>query len=303
MQRLLSRITLYPKESQDLEKQIQIPIQQIVHDKRAEFVQLLFGSKSENLVLFPGIESYCDYLEREAFCPLLNPNFDQIGCLVPCSRPLKIGDCWDWRVAVLHVLRSAQPEASIHDILRCLTEWSKITKNKFDQYRDNCYLSLAIFGALCWTSMMVRPRLGFKDGMALHLTCVLPDGVKSKSLQSNRLSDRCMRPVLTTFRSFKQQHWGDQSDGRIYDASGEADGLYTASRNFYSLRYFSHMTIQWVDTISEHLRFNPVNRRLSLFRFPSFCALLAVHDDEVCPAIRRYGILLHRSPLISMTSI
>ncbi|BDD54407.1 hypothetical protein MAP00_000027 [Monascus purpureus] len=287
MQQFLSRMTLYRKESQDLEKQVQISIQQMVHDKRIDFVQLLFGLKSEDLAHFPGIKSYCDYLEREAFQALMNPSFDPIRGLIPCSSPLQVGDCWDWCIAVLQAVRSTQPETSIHDILRHLEEQSELSKNKFDRRQDKSYLYLAIFGALCWTSMMVRPRLVFKDGVRPHLTCLLPDGVKQpKHSQSQRLADRCMRPVLSTFRSFKQLHWGEWSDEHAYGISREADNLYAASLSIYSLRYFGHVTIQWVDTITEHLWFNPANRRLSLFRFPSFCAILAIHSNETCPAVR-----------------
>ncbi|RJE18831.1 hypothetical protein PHISCL_08832 [Aspergillus sclerotialis] len=287
MQQLLSRMSLYRKEQLDLEKQVQISIQRMVHDKRIEFAQLLFGLKPGTLAHFPGIKSYCDYLEREAFQALMDPIFDPIRCLVPCSSSLQVEDCWDWCIAVLQVLRSAQPETSIHDILRHLEEKAKVSEYELNKRRDKSYLYLAIFAALCWTSMMVRPRLVFEDGMGPHLTCLLPDGVKQpKYSQNHRLADRYMRPVLTTFRSFKQLYWGERLDEHAYGISRDADSLYAASLSIYSLRYFGHVTIQWVDTISEHLRFNPANRRLSLFRFPSFCALLAVHSNETCPAVR-----------------
>lgn len=137
---------------------------------------------------------------------------------------------------------------------------------------------------------MMRPRLIFTDDEALNLTCLLSHGFKSanKSI-THRISDTCMRPILTIFRLFKLQHWGDQSDERIQGETRETNSLYEASLNIYSLRYFGHVTIQWIDTISEHLRFNPANRRLSLFRFSSFCALLVIHGDNVCSAIRRYN--------------
>lgn len=99
--------------------------------------------------------------------------------------------------------------------------------------------------------------------------------------------EKSMRPMLTTFRPFRLQYW----DGQLHDTRGEVVeagslNLYAAGLSMYSLRYFGHVTIQWVDTISEHLRFNPANRRLSLFRFPTFCALLAIHRDNMCSSIR-----------------
>ena len=65
------------------------------------------------------------------------------------------------------------------------------------------------------------------------------------------------------------------------------------------MHYFGHVAIQWVDIISEHLRFNPANRRLSLFRFPAFCALLDIHGDKVCSMIRRYEEYRSTWPLLA----
>lgn len=47
-----------------------------------------------------------------------------------------------------------------------------------------------------------------------------------------------MRPVLTTFRSLKLQHWGDQPHERRLSGAIETDNLFEASLNFWSLRYF-----------------------------------------------------------------
>lgn len=289
MQRLLQQITLSREKSEDLETQGQSINQQVTYNKRLEFVQLLFGIKSEALVNFPGIESYCDYLEHDAFQSLMGPTFDLIWALISCTNPKEIANCWDWSLAVLQVTQSEEPEISIHDILRRLEEQGGNSKQNLGRNQDKSYLYMAIFGVLCWSTLAVRPRLTFTDDEAANLTCLLPQGFKSnKNSTTHRLSDRCMRPILTTFRSFKLQHWGDQSDGRTQGVSRETDSLYEASLNIYSLRYFGHVTIQWVDTVSEHLRFNPANRRLSMFRFPTFCALLAIHGDSVCSAIRRY---------------
>jgi hypothetical protein len=289
MQRLLPQMIFSRKKSEDLETQGQSAIQQVTYNKRLEFVKLLFKIKSEDLANFPGIESYCDYLEHDAFQPLMAPTFGSIWGLIPCPNPKEIADSWDWSLAVLQVIQSEQPGISIHDILRRLEESGGKSKQSLGRDPDKSYLYIAIFGVLCWSSLVVRPRLSFTDEVAPNLTCLLPHMFKSTyNSTTHRISDRYMRPALTTFRSFKQQYWGDQSNERIQGGAREMDSLYKASLNIYSLGYFGHVTIQWVDTISEHLRFNPANRRLSLFRFPTFCALLAIHGDNVCSTIRRY---------------
>lgn len=289
MQRLLQKIMSSREKSEDLEMQGHSVIQHVTSNKRLEFVQLLFKINSEALTNFPGIESYCDYLEHDAFQPLMGPTFGLIWSLISSTNPEEIADCWDWSLAVLQVIQSEQPEISIDDILRRLEEQSENSKQNLGRDQSRSYLYIAIFGVLCWASLVVRPKLIFTDDVALNLTCLLPQGFKStNNSTTQRINDRCKRPILTTFRSFKLQHWGDHSDERINDGEKGTDSLYEASLNIYSLRQFGHVTIQWVDTISEHLRFNPANRRLSLFRFPTFCALLAIYGDNVCSAIRRY---------------
>ncbi|RHZ65531.1 uncharacterized protein CDV56_109274 [Aspergillus thermomutatus] len=287
MERLLQRMTLSREKSEDLETQGPSVNQKVTHNKRLEFIQLLFGINSEAIVNFPGIESYCDYLEHGPFQQLMDPTFDLIWDLMSRTNPRKIADCWDWSLAVLQVTQSEQPLVSIHDILQRIEERVGNSKQSLGRDQDKTYLYMAIFGVLCWSSLVVRPRLIFTDDVVPNLTCLLPQGFKStKSSTTHRLNDRCMRPIPTTFRSFQLQHWGDQTVERTQGRSRETDSLYEASLNIYSLCYFGHVTIQWVDTISEHLRFNPANRRLSIFRFPTFCALLAVHGDNVCSAIR-----------------
>jgi hypothetical protein len=299
MQRILQKVILSRKESEDLEAQSDSFIQRLAYNKRLEFIQSLFDVKSEVLANFPGIESYCDYLEHDAFQPLMDPAFGLIWELISCKNLKEITDCWDWSLAVLQVTQSEHPEISVHDISRHLEEQSGTSKKNLGRSQDKSYLYIAIFGVLCWSSLVVRPRLIFTDDVPPNLTCLLPNGIKStKTSTTHRINDRCRRPILTTFRTFKLQNWGDQSDERTEGGSRprETDSLYETSLNIYSLRYFGHVTIQWVDTISEHLRFNPANRRLSLFRFPTFCALLATHGDNVCSAIRRYDVNHNTDP-------
>lgn len=290
MQRLLRQISLSRDESDDLEATGQSVIQQVNYNKRSQFVELLFDIKPSALTNFPGIQSFCDYLEDNAFRPLMDPTFGLIWGLISCTNPKEIADCWDWSFAVLKVLQLEQPGISIHDLFCRLREQSGKSKQNLGRDQDKSYFHIAIFGVLCWSTMMVRPRLIFTDNVAPNLTCLPPLEFKSTNITTtHRISDRCMRPILTIFRSFKPQHWGDQPDEIAQIEARETDSIYQASLNIYTLRYFGKVTIRWVDTISEHLRFDPANRRLSLFRFPTFCALLAIHGDNRCSAIRRYA--------------
>lgn len=295
MQRLLQQMTISRKKSEDLESQADTVFQKLTYDKRMEFIRLLFDIKPEILTIFPGIESYCDYLEHTAFQPLMDPAFGLIWELMCCTKPTNITNCWDWSLAVLQVTQLEYQEVSIHDIAERLEEQRGSSKTNKGRVQDKSYLYIAIFGVLCWSSLVARPKMTFTEAVPPGFICLLPHDLKSTlKYPTNKLKDRCRRPLLTTFRAFKVQNWVDHSSQRMVDGSRlrETDSLYEASLNIYSLRYFGNVTIQWVDTINEHLRFNPANRRLSLFRFPSFCALLATHGDNVCPVIRRYNKIL-----------
>ncbi|KAM5365780.1 hypothetical protein ACJZ2D_010849 [Fusarium nematophilum] len=185
------------------------------------------------LAEFPGIESYCDYLEHIAFQPLMESTFGLIWGLISYTDPKEAADCWDWSLAVLQAIQSEeQPDISIHDIFRRLQRHGGDPVQSLGRGQDKGYLYIAIFGVLCWSSLVVRPRLSFRDGVAPNLTCLLPHGFKSTANSTtHRLSDRCMRPILTTFRPFKLQHWGDWSDERTQGGARGTDSL-TFSNGF-----------------------------------------------------------------------
>lgn len=78
MQRLLQQLTLSREKSKDLKTQGQTVVQQVTYNKRLEFIQLLFKIKPEALTYFSEIESYCDYLEHDAFQSLMSSTFGLI---------------------------------------------------------------------------------------------------------------------------------------------------------------------------------------------------------------------------------
>lgn len=252
----------------------------------SQFILVLFNIKPAALTKFPGIVAFCDYLEHDAFRPLMGPDFNSIWSLISRISPQHTTDCWHWSLAVLSALHSEQPEYSVQDLCRRLEHNSG---QKLGKDQDKTFIYVAIFGVLCWSSLLVRPRLTFTGEVPPNLLCHPPLGFKSNSVSNNfKSSNRYTRPMLTTFRSFKQQFWTSQSDERRYFGTREYDSLFQGSLNIFVLQYFGKVTVQWVDTVSEHLLFNPANRRLSLFRFPTFCALLAVYGEDAASPIRRY---------------
>ena len=240
MQQLLRQMTPIRQKSED-EEQVVIH-QQAIYSKRLEFIQVLFNIKFEDVVKFPGIESYCDYLEREAFRSLTGPSFDSIWGLVPYTNPKEITDRWDWILAVLQTMGSEETEISIHDILQRLRVRGGDHSAILEQCKDKSCFYIAIFGVLCWSSMVARPNMISTDNAARNLTCLLPHGSRSnKDTNVHALSSRHMRPIPLIFRPFKMQYWGDQLGERSHGGSWDGDSLYKASLSIYSLRYFGHV--------------------------------------------------------------
>lgn len=63
--------------------------------------------------------------------------------------------------------------------------------------------------------------------------------------------------------------------------SSTSDTLFVSCLNFGTLSTLASIEIVWVDTISAHLNFDMINRKLFLFRFPSFCRLHATRNSVI----------------------
>lgn len=61
------------------------------------------------------------------------------------------------------------------------------------------------------------------------------------------------------------------SSGMNYDERHD-NFLYASSVNYFSLATFGRVKLEWLDDISSHLVFDRQKRKLSVFRFPSYCA-------------------------------
>ncbi|KAI0435544.1 hypothetical protein F4803DRAFT_545204 [Xylaria telfairii] len=58
------------------------------------------------------------------------------------------------------------------------------------------------------------------------------------------------------------------------------DVLYEASLNYFSLNTISRVKLVWVDTTTAHLAFNRSTRTLSLFKYPSLCAVQTLSAES-----------------------
>ena len=57
--------------------------------------------------------------------------------------------------------------------------------------------------------------------------------------------------------------------------------LYTSTLNFSALKDLGKVSIYWTLEIGSHLDFDPIRRKLTLFRLPSFCALCLTSPQQL----------------------
>ena len=57
-----------------------------------------------------------------------------------------------------------------------------------------------------------------------------------------------------------------------YSTSNDPEALLSANLSYSSLKSIGSMSIEWVDSMDDHLNFDPARRVLALFRHPVFCA-------------------------------
>lgn len=91
--------------------------------------------------------------------------------------------------------------------------------------------------------------------------------------------DMCERPIRTLLMRLKALPTGAStstlsmpSNETADSGNSDAEALLSANLSFSSLKAIGSMSIEWVDSMDNHLDFDPDRRALSLFRYPSFCA-------------------------------
>ncbi|KAL8926614.1 MAG: hypothetical protein Q9172_001713 [Xanthocarpia lactea] len=102
--------------------------------------------------------------------------------------------------------------------------------------------------------------------------------------------DIVRRPIPAVFNTLKRllflSRWQQPTDNGWSDKSVT---LYLSTVNYRSLQTIGKIRIRWVDDLSSHLDFDSATRGLSVFRFPTFCALNTLRNsrDPVFDGITR----------------
>lgn len=256
---------------------------------RRQAISLLFGLPSNYGQKWPGIEIFLQYLE-EQFSVLIDQNYDVIWKILDRPVPGDPNLVWEWCLFVVTAFRGQENDsASIEDVYRKSINRGQLAGRPLQESEVED-VQRAIFAVLCWTSMAVRPSLQ-RD------PCGAPSTTPTRSTPWAENSDQTLsarslrRPVLKVLPIFRQgfnEHQRPSSfvPPNASNASTQlphpSDIIYESSINYFSLQNIGHVDLDWVDTITSHLRFNRQTRTLSLFRLPSLC-LASVMSTEDAP--------------------
>lgn len=286
-----------PGDPKDIEKQaVEAPAikpEDVCHNN---FLLSLFGLPADQLRDWPGAHAYCQYVEA-AFAPLLLDQFADLWDELETRRPDRVQDCWVLMEKTVTALRTLRDENS------SLTElWSRIKSpiSAIDSTDDlkspPSPCSLAVFAAICWSTMTLQPILTLDATQ--HSLRVQQQTDNKPGLKM----DYVRRPIPAIFRNFKKQMkttpWRHRIGG---SPEQQPTVLHVPSLNYGSLHTIGKIRLDWVDNLTGHLDFDAANRRLSVFKFPSFCALNALAEStepgeqsKMPTVIPRYTLYLFR---------
>lgn len=244
-------------------------------------LKCLFGLPEDQLRLFPGAASYCYYLET-CFQPLLNDEYTCMWSAIGKQRPESVRQCWPLFDAVCSTIRKLKDESnSIEDVwnrLCPLTHKGKATDPAKEGARNPGFV--AVFSALCWATMTLEPKIhsiDFKGSPSL-MVCQQPleDGLRMESVR---------RPIPAVFRQFHRAMLSTRWRAPIGDSKANRPTvLEVACLNYASLHRIGKIRLEWVNDLTSHLDFDANKRQLSVFRFPSFCALSTL-AESLAPSV------------------
>jgi hypothetical protein len=244
-------------------------------------LQCLFGLSEEELHRWPGMTAYCKYLEKN-FEPLMADEYSYLWTTIGRERPQEVERCWPWFNSVTSTIRSMKDEdSSIEDIWNELRTLSGTNSAKPNTSERTAGL-IAVFSVLCWCTMALRPKLSGSEISSSPSLMVY----QQHSDQHGLKMDTVCRPIPAVFRQFRRtmvtSRWRQPIGSR---GSGVQDStaLYVSSLNYASLKMIGKVQLTWVDNLTGHLDFDPTNRRLSIFKFPTYCAISTLKNSNVTP--------------------
>ncbi|KAJ2993996.1 hypothetical protein NUW58_g1672 [Xylaria curta] len=271
----LARDAVQETETEPQEHDDEIDVTALHH--RA--IDKMFGLNTDFVQAWPGSLIFCIHLEKISL-GLIEYKYNVIWKVLGCEDTPSVEDRWELYFAVLSIISSLAPEeTTINAICLQLARDKKfpttshglpqLTELQFDEVRR------VVFAVLCWISATLIPTLLRPDTQNSQVPqeLTLPEDWVRNSKHALHQSDY-KRPAAKIFRGFRENVINLHPIGTGSIPSGLAeDTLFESGITYISLYRIGNVKLKFVDTIIDHLHFDRKGRTLSLFRFPTFCAM------------------------------
>jgi hypothetical protein len=256
---------------------------QLALDLRNKAVQIIFGLPDEFLKQWPGCLLFYATLEG-CLQELLQQEYDVIWKILGRAKPAQSCEVWHWCYAILAIIfdapkksheASAVDPLSLESIYRVLIKTGTADPRTIDPCGKRQTLR-AIFATLCWLSLALKPVLK-KVTAQEEQDHLMPAGADELLLVKDTFRTVSLelfskRPIGRLFRGFRISSQDIVSE--LSNPYARRDGtLHASSVNFHSLQAIAKLRVVWVDTLAAHLDWNPQERTVSIFRFPSTCVM------------------------------
>lgn len=236
------------------------------------------------------------------------------------SRPKTVSECWPWFTTVCSVIHKLQGKASLEDVwdgVRSARPVSDVGaaaatvhESTSPTASEESACLIGIFSVLCWGSSTLKPVLHMPEAFQqVPSLFVVQKRTQEQHLsppafgrrQSNskppvharfddnyhgfKLESVRKRPISAIFRNVQTAmrpaaRPNSHCDCSKLARSSTGAALFTSTLNYDSLQTIGKIRLKWVDHLSSHLDFDSRNRHLSVYRFPSLCALNTLQSSR-----------------------
>lgn len=208
-------------------------------------------------------------------------------------------------VVASEILSPRDREPTLEELTTQVCRRYEITYARFS---ERALAMQAVFAVLGWVTMLFTSGYNINGcsggGDHDHLR-VATHAAKSFSISSSgQPIALAKRPVSVVLKKLGVSLLTVTGSGGCHGS----DVLHVSQLNAWALRATGHISIVWVDCLSEHLNFDPVKRTLCLFRFPSICIKSRLDSEGSCynrydsSSVVRHQPRPHRSVLTSRSS-
>jgi hypothetical protein len=272
------------RRSEDVEMQHDSSHVQLWKERSVtQAMKALFGCSEEDLASWPGIASYCRYLDA-CFRATFTGAFSPVLRVVEGLEPDSVRGWQAFEKVVKVVVARPDDSSSIEDIFLALTRVVPTMSDDplLSQVGVESACFVFVFAVICWSSMCLQPDLSVRPSEDQYILKVQ----QQRDEQAGLKLESVRRPVSAIFRHFQRTmprtRWQQPVGGVRPELS---TNLGVPSLNLATLVTIGKIRLKWVDNITSHLDLDADNRLLSVFRHPSFCALNALRKDSMPPLL------------------